>query len=119
MVLPPPRRLQPTSPPLRRLIHVSRHLAAGTPAFAADAAPPEPPQRVPIADTAAVTAALQRDGAVILTDLGRIDDWEQTATALPARVFPQPGKLISTEPVVAGIHHENRRFTELRKQLIH
>lgn len=95
---------------------MSHHLRCSATSTEPVAAPPKPPERVPIGDTARVAAALAAGGAVILTDLGPIDDWEQTATTLPARVFPQPGKLISTEPVVAGIHRENRRFTELRKE---
>lgn len=93
------------------------HGTERSPGCILDAAPlPPVPQRVPVDDTATVAAALKRDGAVILTDLGPIDDWEKAAASLPARVFRQPGELISKEPVVAGIHHENRRFTELRKQ---
>ena len=99
---------------------VTSHVVAAEDAAAAergsDKMAPPAPQRVPVDDTAGVAAALKRDGAVILTDLGPIEDWEKAATDLPARVFSKPGKLISKEPVVAGIHQENRRFTELRKQ---
>ena len=79
------------------------------------------PQRVPIGDTAAVQAALARDGAVILTDLPGAADaaigsprWEQIAGELPELTFATAG-LIPGLPPVACMHHEFARNSQVRK----
>lgn len=79
------------------------------------------PQRVPISDRAAVTAALRRDGAVILTELPGASSlpigsprWEEIASALPGLAFGD-GNLIPGQPPVACMHNEFARNSQVRK----
>lgn len=65
------------------------------------------PCRCNVDDAAAVAAALEKEGAVILTGIDS-GAWESEARRLPQRLFP--GRLQPVAPLVKGVHEEHQQL---------
>ena len=68
------------------------------------------PKRVAVRELATIHEALAQDGAVILTGLASDDLWEAKAASVPSLTFP--GRLVSKNPKVQGIHLEHEQLKQ-------